>query len=65
MFVYGMNEQAKGLALDALTGTRCTVGARDSEFISSATWKQCLDLDQKVPGASFITWDSCIVAADG
>lgn len=48
MFVYGMNELAKGLALDGLTGTQCTVGDRDSEFISSATWKQCLDLDQSM-----------------
>lgn len=45
MFVYGMNELAKGLAADGLTGTRCTVGDRDSELISSPTWKQCLDLD--------------------
>lgn len=61
MFVYGMNELAKGLAADGLTGTRCTVGDRDSELISSPTWKQCLDLDQKVwrkSRASFITWDS-------
>jgi hypothetical protein len=48
MFVYGMNELAKGLALHGLTGTRCTVRDRDSEFISSPTWKQCLDLDQNM-----------------
>lgn len=46
MFVYGMNELAKGPVLGGLTGTRCTVGDRDSEFIFSPTWKQCLDLDQ-------------------
>lgn len=46
MFVYRMNELAKGLPAGGLTGTRCTVGGRDSEFISTPTWKHCLDLDQ-------------------
>lgn len=48
MFVYGMNELAKGLPAGGLTGSRSTVGACDSEFISSPTWKHCLDLDQNM-----------------
>lgn len=42
MFVYGMNEQAKGLALDALTGTRCTVKAVRRAHMRKAPSGPCL-----------------------